>query len=115
MSAADKSASRLDAPSRRRFLEVSPYAEDEGALIGRDPRKIPAPDWAGVARLTAMQAVRAKCLDCAHNFAEARKCVQVDCPLWPLRMGKYPKGLAQAALASGDQDEPDDSATPEPV
>ena len=52
--------------ARRILLKRSPYAEDEGELMGRDPRKIPLDDWnaAGVEPPGVMQAIRAKCLDC---------------------------------------------------
>lgn len=79
------------------LLETSPFSTDGGALIGRDPRTIPAEDWCGRPLVTGLSAIRAKCLDCAHNSAEVRKCVQTDCPLWPLRMGSVPKGMRKAA------------------
>jgi hypothetical protein len=74
------------------LLEQSP--SDAGHLIGRDPRMISASDFnaASVPLPTAMQAIRAKCLDCSGgNASEARKCTAVECPLWTLRMGVYPK------------------------
>lgn len=79
------------------LLETSPFSTDGGALIGRDPRTITAEDWRGRPLVTGLAAVRAKCLDCAHNSTEVRKCIQTDCPLWPLRMGSVPKGLRKAA------------------
>lgn len=71
------------------YLDVSPYAEDNGELIGLDPRKIQRAD---LDRLTApkqpMKAIRAFCLECSgESEAEARKCVRYRCPLWPYRMG----------------------------
>ncbi len=83
---------------RKRFLEPSPYDTDNGELIGRDPRKIPADDWEhwDNEMLVGLRAIRAKCMDCAHDFSEVRKCVAVDCPLWPLRMGSQPKGYYEA-------------------
>jgi hypothetical protein len=74
------------------FLEHSPYADDDGQLIGRDPRKISAEVWRGTPGLVGMKAIRAKCIDCAHIPSEVRKCVQMDCPMWPLRMGTEPAG-----------------------
>ena len=80
------------------LLEPSPYAVDDGELIGRDPREVtveefreevPKPVW-------GLDAVRAKCLDCAHSSVEVRKCVQTTCPLWPLRMGAVPINLKRA-------------------
>ena len=73
------------------FLEHSPYADDDGQLIGRDPRKISAEVWRGTPGLVGMKAIRAKCIDCAHIPSEVRKCVQMDCPLWPL-----PKAVTSA-------------------
>lgn len=74
------------------YLQVSPYKSDGGEIIGRVPKEV------GIADLRAlghpekvMKAIRAKCIDCAAGQeSEVRKCVQVDCPLWPMRMGKNP-------------------------
>ena len=78
------------------LLEVSPFADDGGELIGRDPRTIPAEDWEGTPGRLGLKAIRAKCLDCAFIPSEVRKCVQTDCPLWALRMGSVPKGYKSA-------------------
>lgn len=86
------------------LLEVSPVAADEGELIGRDPRTIPEDEWQGRPWLSGLSAIRAKCMDCAHTFIEVRKCVQTDCPLWPLRMGSAPKGYRNAAMPARQQD-----------
>ena len=80
------------------LLEVSPYASDRGQLIGRDPRDIPAEDYVDRLFLFGLQAVRAKCLDCALDPKEVRKCVQTHCPLWDLRMGCAPKAYRKAAM-----------------
>ncbi len=75
---------------RHALLQRSANAEDQGELVGRDPRKIAPADWraAGVEPSGVMQAIRAKCLDCVcHQPGEVRKCVAVTCPLWPFRMG----------------------------
>ncbi len=82
------------------MLEPSPYETDDGGLVGRDPRKIPALEWAGTRRLTGMQAIRAKCLDCSYSALEVRKCSCATCPLWPYRMGAVPKGLREAESES---------------
>ncbi len=38
-----------------------------------------------------LRAIRAKCLDCCCGSAsEVRKCVAVDCSLWPFRIGVNP-------------------------
>ena len=43
-------------------------------------------------RLTPMRAVRYKCLDCCCEMTkEVELCPVRDCPLWPYRLGKYPK------------------------
>lgn len=84
------------------FLAPSPYESDGGEIIGRDPRTISETEWRAVSAdvVVGMRAIRAKCLDCcARNAAEVRKCVMVDCALWPLRMGVQPKGLRFARKA----------------
>ena len=60
-------------PSENPLLEVSPYASDGGQLIGRDPRDIPAEDYVDRLFLFGLQAIRAKCLDCALDPKEVRK------------------------------------------
>lgn len=86
------------------LLEPSPYEADEGNLIGRDPRKISAAEYAEhlPTATVGMKAIRAKCLDCCGGYqGEVRKCTATSCPLWPLRMGGQPKGL-RAARKGGD-------------
>jgi hypothetical protein len=42
--------------------------------------------------LTAMKAIRFKCLECAgFQSGEVRKCHIEDCALWPFRFGRYPQ------------------------
>lgn len=92
--------------ARHPFLTASPYAEDGGEIIGRDPRTISEAEWASVAGdvLVGMKAIRAKCIDCSGgNHAEVRKCVSVSCPLWPLRMGSQPKGLRAARKDAAEE------------
>jgi hypothetical protein len=76
---------------RREFLEISPYQADEGELIGKHPGDVPS-DFLSL-KLRAqnpLNAIREKCLDCCcANVAEVRKCVAVDCPLWPYRIKLY--------------------------
>lgn len=44
-----------------------------------------------IIKLTAIKAIRAKCLDCcAGQAAEVRECLCNDCPLYGFRMGKNP-------------------------
>ena len=75
-----------------------------GSLIGRDPRAM------SVAELNALGhnsnsvlgAVRRQCLECSGGPLEARKCVVVQCPLWPMRMGTNP--LARRELTEGQRE-----------
>ena len=80
------------------LLVPSPIRRDDGRLIGRDPRSLAAADYAaaGLAHRPPMKAIRAYCLDCAGGPAEARKCVTIRCPLWPLRMGRWPGRLSRS-------------------
>ena len=82
-----------------RFLEPSPYADDGGENIEIDPRKIPVSDLRDLGHPENYpKIIRAKCLDCCGGQpSEIRKCVAVDCVLWPARMGVNPfhgKGVA---------------------
>jgi len=71
-----------------RFLEPSPFADDGGEFIGKDPRNIPISDLRMLGHPESpIKAIRANCLDCAGSMSEVRKCVMHDCPMWPLRMG----------------------------
>ena len=74
------------------LLEISPFQSDEGELIGRHPAKVPLEILSLKFRAqNPLKAIREKCLDCCcGNAAEVRKCVAVDCPLWPFRMGTNP-------------------------
>lgn len=104
----------LSHPERRAFLEASPFEADRGSLIGRDPRQIPL---AEIRRLehpeSPIKAIRSKCLDCVgENAAEVRKCVAVNCALWPFRMAVNPfhassasARLEQAKIATSSESE----------
>ena len=74
------------------FLEVSPYLADEGELIGKHPSDMPSEILCLKFRAqNPLKAIREKCLDCCcANATEVRKCVAVDCALWPYRMGTNP-------------------------
>ncbi|MEW9922482.1 hypothetical protein AB2B41_23040 [Marimonas sp. MJW-29] len=98
--------------SKNPLLEVSQFASDGGQLIGRDPRDIPLEHYIGRSFLVGLEAVRAKCLDCAFDPKEVRKCVQTDCPLWPLRMGCVPKALRKAAMRAKTLRRPSAATTP---
>lgn len=77
---------------RSEFLEISPYAADEGELIGQHPRDVPLKSLSLKFRAqNPLKALRERCLDCCCGSAsEVRQCVSVDCPSWPFRMGTNP-------------------------
>ncbi len=77
---------------RERFLEISPFHSDEGELIGKHPAEVPSEILSLKFRAqNPLKAIREKCLHCCcGNAAEVRKCVAVDCPSWPFRMGTNP-------------------------
>ena len=87
------------------LLQISPFESDCGQLIGRDPRSVPPEGWINRPFISGLNAIRAKCLDCAFDPKEVRKCVQTDCPLWPLRMGCVPKGYRTGAIRPKTSDE----------
>ena len=74
------------------LLEISPFLADEGELIGKHPSDVPSDFLSLKFRAqNPLKAIREKCLDCCcGNAAEVRKCVAVDCALWPFRMGMNP-------------------------
>lgn len=74
----------------RRALGVEVPASGEPQ--GRDPRKMPTSllEKIGHTKNPLLRIIQAKCLDCAHSSSEVRKCVALDCPLWPYRMGANP-------------------------
>lgn len=44
------------------------------------------------ARLSPLQAIRARCLDCCGGqLVEVRECTASSCPLWPYRFGREPE------------------------
>ena len=78
-------------PDRSKLLETSPLKSDGGELVGRDPRTLSRDELAQFEGLAPIKAIRARCLDCCGGDAsEVRKCVSVDCPTWPYRMGVNP-------------------------
>ena len=49
-------------------------------------------------KATPLKAIRQKCLDCcAGQVAEIRRCELKNCPLFPYRFGKRPKGYTDTA------------------
>lgn len=84
---------RVEMTLKSILLETSPYEADGGYPIGRDPREISATKFqgAGIEGMPLLKVIRAKCSDCCcGNTGEVRRCVAVNCPLWPYRMGTNP-------------------------
>lgn len=72
------------------YLQTSPYDADGENLIGVIPSRISKADLLDLGHPPSpIKAIRAKCLDCCGGSeSEARKCTALNCPLWPLRMGR---------------------------
>jgi hypothetical protein len=73
---------------RSLFLETLPSGEKVGKLpgsLGTDKlRALGHPE-------SPIAAIRLKCIDCCGgNKSEVRKCPAINCPLWPMRMGRNP-------------------------
>jgi hypothetical protein len=87
-----------DNENRKVGLELLELAESgsdhSGSVkIGRDPREMTRDELRalGHEKLTAIQAIRARCIDCcAGATVEVRRCTAVYCPSWPFRMGFDP-------------------------
>jgi hypothetical protein len=78
--------------NRDKLLEKSPFQADGGERVGRHPAEVPS-DFLSLCyrEKNPVKAIRAKCLDCCCvNAAEVRKCIAVDCPLWPFRTSLNP-------------------------
>lgn len=67
-------------------VERLPSGETQGIL----PKNAAICQEIGHTKRSLTKVIRAKCLDCAHDPSEVRKCVSVTCPLWPYRMGANP-------------------------
>lgn len=64
-----------------------------GETVGRDPRRMDVADLHALGHISnsVLEAVQAKCIDCCGGErSEARKCVAIECTLWPFRMGTNP-------------------------
>jgi hypothetical protein len=81
-----------------------PWLEIKGGEeIGRDPREVSPSElneW-GHNKKPILHAIRERCFDCCvFQASEVRKCVSVNCPSWPYRMGTDPfterKGNAES-------------------
>lgn len=86
---------------RAAYVEPSLYESDGGNLIGLNPVFLPKAIILDLGHPPSpIRAIRAKCLDCCGGSdSEARKCTAIDCPLWPLRMGK---NVYHARAGGGD-------------
>ena len=84
------------------LLEISPYQADGGERIGKIPTEVPSDFLARYYReKNPLRAIRAKCLDCCCGSAsEVRKCVAVDCSLWPFRMASIPFARSEPSRQS---------------
>ena len=78
--------------TKRDFLEISPYQADGGELIGKHPSDVPSEILSQKFRAqNPLKAIREKCIDCCCGDAsEVRKCVALDCDLWPFRIRTNP-------------------------
>jgi len=78
--------------NRHDFFEISRYQADGGELIGKHPSDVPSKILSQKFRAqNPLKAIRAKCIDCCCGDAsEVRKCVALDCDLWPFRMRTNP-------------------------
>lgn len=64
------------------------------AVKANPPEKLPSmvASSSEKRRLTPVQAIRKKCLDCScGSRSEVRECELAACPLWGYRMGRRPK------------------------
>ncbi len=48
------------------------------------------PDQLRTEGFKGWKGIRRRCIDCAGNTAEARRCLIIDCPAWPYRIGRSP-------------------------
>lgn len=66
--------------------------DDPVYKIGRNPNELGAEllKKAGIKPVSPMQAIRARCIDCANTRDEVAKCTAIGCALWAFRMGSSP-------------------------
>jgi hypothetical protein len=69
-------------PKEAERVPAAGYEPDGEHLIGRDPRQMNRAELEamGHAPMSPVEAIRAKCLDCAGSSDEVRKCVAMTCP-----------------------------------
>ncbi len=83
---------------------MKPHQElhSDGTTMGRDPRTLTGADLEAMGRpkISRRDAIRAKCLDCCCGSpAEVRRCGDIECALWPMRMGTDPYREAREMTA----------------
>jgi hypothetical protein len=78
--------------ARENLLEPCPYKRDGSNLVGKMPSEVPPEILSHYhGEKNPLKAIRARCLDCCCDLpGEVRKCVAVECPSWPFRMGTNP-------------------------
>ena len=66
--------------------------DERGYLEGRDPRTLSPGELAAMGHLpmAPIEALRARCVDCASSTQKVAKCMALRCVAWPFRMGKSP-------------------------
>ena len=74
-------------------MNSNPYwkINADGSTEGVHPDTLEAHEFPN--RDKGFKAIRAKCIDCAGNSVEVRKCPCYKCPLWAFRLGRSPKAL----------------------
>ena len=74
------------------LLEMSPFGADRCELVGKHPKDVPSNILSDYyTTKNPLKAIRERCLDCCCSQpSEVRKCVAVDCPSWPFRIGVNP-------------------------
>jgi hypothetical protein len=74
------------------LLEISGQEADGRELVGRKLSDVPSKILSSYyAEKNPLKAIRLRCLDCCCGSAgEVRKCISVNCPSWPFRMGVNP-------------------------
>ena len=79
-------------PDRRQILLTVAGEKSGGGLMGVDPRKVSREVLSSYyGAKNPLRALRERCIDCCcFQPAEVRRCVSVDCPSWPFRMGTNP-------------------------
>lgn len=86
-------AQRCQPREMRRERRAGGLETEQGEAIGRDPRAMTVAELGelGHAAAALTEVIRAKCLDCCCGSAhEVRRCISIDCALWPFRMGTNP-------------------------